>query len=152
MAVNYHTVEQALLDVLRADPGVLAAADAGTPIYVTDEPDSPTLEQCPAVQVYAASASRAISRLAQGVRPSNETIVILVRCSASSAESVPDARRQRDALVSTVLDALEASTATRRLNGAVASLTVPRVELEPVERTTGCFARAILTVECLTTS
>lgn len=152
MAVNYHTVETALMAVLEADPFILAEADAGAPIHITDEPDSPTLEQCPAVQVYAASASREATRLAQGHRPSNETITLLVRCSAASAESVPDARRQRDALVALVVDALESSTATRRLNGAVSSLTIPRIDLEPVERTTGVFARAVLTVSCLTTS
>jgi hypothetical protein len=79
-------------------------------------------------------------------------VTLLIRCTASAAESVPDARRQRDALLALVVDALEATTATRRLNGAVSSLTIPRIDLEPVERTTGVFARAVLTVECLTTS
>ena len=152
MAVNYSTVEQALLAVLRADPAIQAEQDAGRAIHITDEPDTPTMEQCPAVQAYVESASRPVVRLAQGQRPNDETITLRIRCSAASAESVPDARRQRDALVSLVLDALEGSVAARTLQGAVASSRVSRVDLEPVERSTGTFARAVLTVECLTTS
>lgn len=152
MSVNYHLVEQGIMDVLKADAAILAETDAGRPVWVTDEPDTPTLEQCPAVQVYVQGANREATRLAQGIRPSNEQVTVLVRCSAASAESVPDARRQRDALVALVLDALEATVDTRRLNGAVTSLQVGRVEFEPVERTTGLFARAVLTVTCLAQS
>ena len=97
-AISYSTLLAQILTVLRN-------ADALQGAHVTDEPDYPTAEQCPAVQVafvgFTRVRRRIVARAAAGM-PYDETIHFAVRCTAFSGQSAADARRQRDELVQAV--------------------------------------------------
>lgn len=149
MAADYAAIEAAALAQLRGDASILAEADAGHPVDITDEPEAPPMERCPCIQVAVVSAARDARRLAGGTRPYDERITMLVRCVGFSAESTADARKRRDAVVALATVALEAD---RTLGGTVASLTIPSIQLEPGVTQSGIFAPATLTVEILAQS
>jgi hypothetical protein len=95
---NYATVLAALVSLLQ-DDGRLD----GT--HITDEPDDPTAEQCPAIQVAFTGFSRTPRRMVNfqyGVGGFDEDLGITIRCTVFSAQSVADAVSQRDDFVQTV--------------------------------------------------
>lgn len=151
-ALDYTAIEAAALAQLRADADLLAEADAGTPVHITDQPDAPTAEQCPAIQVQLANAAREIRHLGPpSSSPYAETLTLLVRCTGFSAESAADARRQRDRVTTLAMRALEGNDpTTRTLQNTVAALTIPRVDFEALAP--GYFAAATLTVSLLVRS
>lgn len=151
-AIDYSAIEAAALAQLRADGPIAAEGDAGTPVHITDSPDEPTMEQCPAIQLQLANTSRTITRLGPpGSSPYNETLTMLVRCTGFSAESPADARRQRDKVTTLAIRALEGSdNTTRTLQNTVSALTIPRVDFEALRP--GYFAAATVTVSLLLAS
>ena len=104
-AFDYTGLLARVVRILRTDDRVSAIAAT-----VTDEPDYPTAEQCPAIQVAMVGFSRRrvrmVARSAAG-QPYDETIQLAMRCVAFSGHGAADARRQRDELVRAVEQALD---------------------------------------------
>jgi hypothetical protein len=97
-APDYAAIVRTLVDLFRSDVRL-------EDVHCTDEPDDPTAEQCPAVQVAFAGFSRTPRRMVNfqyGVGGFDEDLRLLIRATAFSAQSVADASRQRDDLVQTV--------------------------------------------------
>lgn len=97
-APDYAAIVQALVDLCRND-------DRLAGVHVTDEPDDPTAEQCPAVQVAFAGFQRTPIRMVNfsyGAGGFDEDLTLMIRCTAFSAQSVADASAQRHQLVALV--------------------------------------------------
>lgn len=95
---NYATISRAIVALLRDDERLDGA-------HITDEPDDPTAEQCPAIQVAFAGFSRSPRRmvaLQYGVGGFDEDLSFTIRCTVFSAQGVGDAVSQRDDFVQQV--------------------------------------------------
>lgn len=141
-ATDYASLTAALVATIHDAPGILAWRDAGTPLHVSAAVTAPTMEQCPAVRVLPQSAEKVPTRM--GVtNPSNETVTYVVTCWAFSAEDSADAARQRDEMLTKVLDALERD---RQLANTVCSLEVGGIAFRPIQVSDMLFATADITV------
>lgn len=88
-------------------------------VHVTAEPDPPTTEQCPAVLVHLTRASRTPARLVAGLTtgaPDDVVARFQLGCFVFSAQGAADAARQRDELLTIVVDAVRAD---RSIGGRV---------------------------------
>lgn len=115
--------------------------------HVSQEPDEPTAEQCPAVLIRLEGFTREPARLVgfqSTGSPYDETIRFSLACTAFSAESPGDAARQRDALVKSVLTAVATDPT---LGGRLFSLQVLAGDADVLGESAGIFARMTLTVE-----
>lgn len=101
-AFDYAALHTALKDTLRSEL---------SDVHVSGSGQTPTMDQCPAVQVRAGSFTRTPVRITAGMANSgaDEALRVRLRCWAFSAESEADADRQRDALLARVETVINAN-------------------------------------------
>ncbi len=142
MAESYSTICNTLETILSADARLEG-------VHITQELDSPTVDQCPAVLIALRSSNRVSTRIVAGSSagtPNNVTITIELQIWTFSGQGTKDAARNRDDVLAAVIAVLEDNPS---LQAVCHWAHADGVAFQISAQGSGIFAAAALTVSVL---